>query len=226
MNRNVGYIQRVNVDYLDDLFINQQGLIQAVPAIILEEIPHEHLMIWANDHAVFQIVTCELIEWLKEQIGDKKTLEICAGNGVISRELGIIGVDNRLQEKPYFQKLVTEKYGVSNQLQMTSPPKEIKKYEAIEAIRVFRPEIVVGAFVTGKNTRNEAAKGITGNAYGVDMKELFARVKKYIHFGNKNTHLPNPIYELPHSELAYPWLYSRAFDQSLNRIWIWETRHQ
>lgn len=222
MNRNIGYIQRVNVDYLDALFINQQGLIQAVPAVVLEEIPHEHLMIWANDHAVFQIVTCELIEWLRGQIGAKKALEICAGNGVISRELGIIGVDNRLQEKPYFRKSMDEKYGEGHEFNGTHPPKEIKKYEAIEAIRVFRPEIVVGAFVTAKNTRDEAAKGISGNAYGPDMKELFRRVRIYIHFGNMATHLPNPVYELPHTELSYPWLYSRAFDQSLNRIWIWE----
>lgn len=222
MDRNIGFIQRENVDYLDELFINQQGLIQAVPAIVLQEIPHEHLQIWAADHAIWQIVTCEMIQWLKEEIGDQKALEICVGMGIVSRELGIIGVDSRIQEKPYFRKIMEEKFGKDNGLKTTQPPKEIKKYEAIEAIRVFRPEVVIGSFVTPKGSRADSAKGIMCNQFGPDMQELFARVKKYIHFGNKNTHLPNPIYEMPHTELSLPWLYSRAFDQSLNRIWIWE----
>ena len=223
MNKNIGIINRLNVDYLDELFINQQGLIQAVPAIVLKEIPHEHLMNWANTREVWQIVTCEQIQWLKEQIGDKKAMEICAGNGVVSSELGIIGVDSRIQEKPYFKKIMEEKFGKDNGLQTTHPPKDIKRYEAIEAIRVFRPDIVIGCFVTPKGPRVEASKGIMCNAYGPDMKELFARIEKYIHFGNQNTHFPNPIYELPHTELSFPWLYTRSFDQSLNRVWIWES---
>lgn len=224
MNKHEGTLIREDVDYLDDLLLDERSLYKAVPASLLLRLPHNHLQVWAHDHAIYQFVTIEMIGWLREQIGEAKALEICAGNGVIARTLGITGIDSRVQETAYFQRCLKEKYGPEAEYQqLTRPPKEIKKYEAMEAVRVFRPEIVIGAFVTPKGTREQSAKGIMGNAYGPNMQELLQRVKKCIHFGNRNTHLPNPIYDMPHHELEFPWLVNRSFDQSLNRVWVWES---
>lgn len=204
------------------MLLDERGLYTAVHSAAFQRVPTADLQLWGSAHAVFQFVTIELLDWLKTEIGEAKALEICAGNGVISRSLGIVGVDNRIQQKAYFQRNAIDFYGELHPDNFTAPPREIKNYNANDAVRIFRPEVVVGAFVTPKVTRADNARGIMGNGYGPDMFEMFKRLKKYIHFGNRRTHLPNPIYDLPHLELEYPWLVTRCVDPSLNRVWIWE----
>lgn len=223
MNKNEKILIRTDVEYLRPMLLDERGLYKAVPYETLADIPTNDLQVFANDHAIYQFVTIELLDWLRTEIDGMKALEICAGNGVIARNLGIVGIDSRIQENRRFQKVLQEKYGsAADGFALTRPPREIKRYETLDAIRVFRPDIVVGAFVTPRGTRANSAAGIQCNHYGPDMLEMFKKIKKYIHIGNKNTHQPNPIYDKPHREYAFPWLVSRAFDQSLNRIWVWD----
>lgn len=223
MKLRMGEIEREDVSYLDNLLLDENNLLRPVPTKLLNSIPQNHLLLWGTDHAVWQFPTIELIDWLKVQIGGRKALEICAGNGAIGRALGVTSTDNRSQSRPYVQRNMQAIYGAAIlESATTNPPKDVKKFEAVEAIRIFRPQIVFGCFVTPKGRREDAAKGIMCNAYGPDMKELLSRVPVFIHFGNKATHFENPIYKIPHEEYKFDWLFTKTFDPSLNRVWIWK----
>lgn len=216
-------IYREDVDYLDEILLDESGFMKPVPAALLVTFLLVHLQIWANDHAVFQFATTELIDWLRQEIGVHNALEINAGNGVIGRSLGIVGIDSRIQGTKKFQEKAAEVYQQdAADFAFTMPPKDIKKYEALEAVRVFRPHTVVGAFVTQKAHATDAAHKIPSNIWGVNEEELITRVKKYIHFGNLTVHEKKRIYKYPHKVLEFPWLVTRCIDQSGNRVWIWE----
>src|SRR6266850_1944791 len=98
-----------DVSYLDNILLDQRGLLKSLPHALLRKFPIEHLQAWANANGIFYFVTSEMIEWLKEKIANKKAIEICAGDGCISRSLGIIGIDNRIQESKKFRELLLEK---------------------------------------------------------------------------------------------------------------------
>jgi hypothetical protein len=208
-----------DVSYLDKLLLDINYHVRAVAAADLREIPHDHLMIWATKNGVYQFATTEMIEWLKNEIGDNKAIEIGAGCGVIARSLGIIGTDSYIQHNKKYK----EYYDLIGH-EITRPPKDIKKYESLEAVRVFRPHTVVGAFITQYGTADDDARGIPCAPFGTKEKEMLKKIKKYIHFGNKVTHACKHIYQLPHQELHFDWLFNRALDQSQNRVWIWENK--
>jgi hypothetical protein len=210
------------IDYLDDFLLDDRGLLKVVSAHILHAFPILHLLQWANQRGVFHFITSEMIQWLKAEIGDRKAIEICAGHGTISRALGIIGIDSRVHESKKFRELLKDKYGpAADSWAVTHAPRDIKKYEASEAVRIFRPQVVVGAFVSQKGKDYDSRRGNISFEYGVNEREIVKKVETYIHFGNKSTHAGKFIYDLPHEELSFPWLVNRAFDQSLNRVWIW-----
>lgn len=222
-NNNISAVENRDVSYLDEFLLDEKGLYQAVPADVLKSFLFEDVRLWANQHAVFQLVTTELIDWLREEVGGAKALEICAGNGVISRTLGIVGTDSRIQHEKKFTEIGEQVYGnVFGRMVMTDPPKEIKKYNALQAVQTFRPHTVVGAFVTQWGPPEDRPRGIPSSKFGVKEEEMLRYIKKYIHFGNRDPHALKRIYGLPHKELEFPWLITRCGDQSLNRVWIWE----
>lgn len=207
-----------DVSYLDDLLLDDRKLLKAIPAKDLAPIPHDHLLTWATDHGVYQFVTTELIDFLQNEISGCSSLEICAGHGTIARTLNIVGTDSyhhcRPETKLYYQ-LVGQ--------QITEPPPEIMKFDANAAVDFFKPEVVIGAFVSQHITDEEYFSGkVNGAVTGTKEINFVSKVKKYINIGNANTHRGKKIYALPHKELYFDWLYSKAFDQKLNRVWVWD----
>lgn len=207
-----------NVDYLNDILLDENGRYKSIPFGIMNKIPLTHLHLWAHHNAIYQFVTDEMTEWLKAEIGGEYAIEIGAGNGVISRSLGIIGTDSYIQVD---DKAVRAYYDMLK-VAVTRPPAQIQKYEAYEAVRALKPHTVVGAFITQFGTGADYRQGINCSPYGVKEWMMLPFIKKYILFGNKITHNGKHIFELPHRELQFAWLVSRANDQSLNRVWIWE----
>lgn len=206
-----------DTSYLDKLLLDEKKQLIPIDSSILKYIPHLHLQIFCHKNGIYHIITTELIEFLKNEIGSRRTIEINAGNGCISRTLGITGIDNRMHTR---NKRLKERLLLVNG-SAPNIPKEIKNFEALNAVRLFRPEIVVGAFVTQKSQAHHSAMGIQGSFWGVDETAMLKMVKKYIHFGNKETHRGKFIFSLAHQELSFHWLYNRSRDQSLNRVWIW-----
>lgn len=211
-------LKNEDVSYLHPILVGENGIIRSVPSTVLKNIPGNHLHLFAHNYGIYQYVTDELIEWLKNEIKTDLTIEIGAGKGIISRCIGIVGTDSYLQQ----DNAIVRQYYEALKIPVTSPPKEIMKYEANTAVDVYLPHTVIGAFITQLGTEKQAAQGIQCSPYGVDESKMLSKIKRYIHIGNKFTHKGKHIFKLPHREFSFPWLVSRAFDQSLNRIWVWE----
>ena len=100
--------------------------------------------------------------------------------------------------------------------------KNVEKYEAIDAIRRFKPKIVIGSWVTHKYNYKFHYNG--GFQYGIREDVILDKVDKYIFIGNEYTHEKKLILKdnPPTRTYKFPWLVSRSGKKDKNVIWIWE----
>lgn len=205
------------IDYLDELLL-KDGLPVPVSADELRRVPIEHLQIWGNKRGVYTIPTTELIEWLKEEIGGRKAIEICAGTGVIGRALDIRRTDSYIQTTPEVILL----YQSMSQVPI-HPPKDVYQFEANHATDLFRPKVVVGSYVTQKYVEgDENTKPKTNSSiYGVDEMALLPKIETYITIGNSSTHGDKRIRQFPHKVYQFDWLFTRSTQPELNEIVVW-----
>ena len=63
----VEILKKADVSYLDRLILDG-GLVRPVYAKYLQQIPRDHLRIWCVKNGVYQMPTCELIDWLQQEI--------------------------------------------------------------------------------------------------------------------------------------------------------------
>lgn len=164
-------------------------------------------------HGIYVLPTTELIEWLRTMIVGA-AIEIGAGNGSIARTLGIPITDSRMQESPEI-KFIYQMGGL--------PPivyhNDIEKLDAIEAVKKYEPDTVIGAFITHKFD----PKIGNGNALGVDEIKMLHKIKRrYINIGNKHTHKDKPLLKIPHTEYQFDWLITRSVDQYQNVIFVFD----
>lgn len=190
--------------------------IRPCAAADLEAIELNEVMVWCVQNGVYQVPTLELIDTLRKLIDGRSAVEICAGNGSVGRALGIPTTDSYVQEDPQL-KAYHEAIGQP----ITVPGEDVERLEAMEAVRKYKPEVVLGTFVTHK--WNEGNKD--GSVVGVDEPSIlrFSSVKRYIVVGNTYTHRNKPVLRKQHQEIRGNYLVSRATDQSRNRIFVWDT---
>lgn len=205
-------MQRADVEYLNEKLLDADGLLKPISAEVLKTIKEEHLLQWCVDNAIYQLPTTELIEWLREQIGGRTAIEIGAGKSGIGRALGIPATDSWSQTTPELMAY----YSLFKQ-PIVIPPDYVEKLEAMEAIEKYKPEVVVGCFITQKFLPGDE----DGNVYGPDEPEIIKKCS-YIMVGNTRVHGKKRILKSPHKEYQFPWLRSRAIEQEGNRIWVWD----
>ena len=167
-----------------------------------------------HETATYVVPTEELLDYLDELIGDEKAIEICAGNGYIGSNLDIVMTDSYQQQDDKMSVLM---YDLMRQPRIKYPA-SVLKLEASQAVRRIHPHTVLGCYATHK-WRDDVG---CGNDKGVDFADIYSLVKRIILVGHKETHKYNPLMDLPHKEIELPGLLTRAADQSLNRIFIWE----
>lgn len=210
----------------DRFSLDTEGLRDLLPAILDE---HGQLRVlpaafWAGTTkqerawaclrlGVYSIPTAELVEYLREVIGDRSAIEVGAGNGVLAAALGIPATDNRMQEDPevvadyMIRQQVPVKYG-----------EHVKKCHASRAVRQYKPQVVIGCWVT------QAYKADGVMPVGVDERDVIRNCGQYVLVGNEEVHADKVIWSLPHA-IVYPdWLYSRAMNGSRDFIATWRGR--
>jgi hypothetical protein len=192
------------------------GLIKLLPMAFYEKIPAENLQLWCHKFARYGIPTVELIEWLQEWIGGKTAIEIGAGAGDLAHYLNIIATDNRMQEWPE----IYNTYRFLNQ-PVIKYPKFIQKFDAVEAVKHFKPNVVIACWVTEWIDPTLPPPPAGGNIYGVKEDEILREGCTYILIGNEKIHGAKKIMSLPHKEFTFPFLVSRSIFPKLNRIWVW-----
>lgn len=199
------------------MMLEPNGAIRLMPAAYYDSIDWQSFRIWCHYQARYGIPTIELIDWLKNCIGDRPTIEIGAGSGDLCHHLGIRGVDNHNQTWPD----VALYYAATGQPTIKYAP-WVQNYDALKAVKMFKPSVVVGSWITHWIDPDKPIPPGGGNMYGVKEDEMLKLVDTYIMIGNLEVHKSKPIMALPHEELELPFVKSRAHKPKLDRIFIWE----
>jgi len=190
------------------------GKLTPAPADELRRFNADQLQMFCTAYGIYQIPTIELIDFLRDEIGGEKTVEIGAGNGVIAAALDITATDSYQQARPDIKAHMARLGAV-----VVSYGERVLMQDAARAMKIHKPKVILGCWVTHKWNPKQPERN--GNEWGIDEAAIIRRVRKYIFVGNSQTHAAKPILELPHREINPDWLFSRAEHQSLNRIWIW-----
>ena len=216
--KNATSMQRQDISGLEGLLLTAGGQhLLSVPAKELKPFNQGQISQFCHEHGIYQIITDELIEFLGCEMAGASCVEIGAGNGAVARYLrNTVATDSYAQATPEMQLtyarmgVPTIKYGIN-----------VLKYEALAAVKEFRPEVVLGCWVTHKWESGE-----DGFADGVDevaMMHPDLGVEKYLVVGNKKTHGAKPILKTkgfkPKQFTNLPWLYSRSMSPELNTIY-------
>lgn len=209
-------IDTTGIDYalLDSLLLGKDGHVKCFDAEFYRTINPLHLRAWCVERGRYQMVTRELVDWLREQIGDRKAIEIGAGCGDLGHHLGITMTDSYQQVE---QKEIVAYYKALRQ-EPTKPPATVIKEDGETAVRKRKPDVVIAAWVTEKWREGEAK----GNAFGPRGDYILERCGRYILIGNDNVHGGRPLMKAAHATHRFPWLVSRAADPSKNAIYVWE----
>lgn len=205
-----------DTSYLDKELFDDKKNLKIKDASFYESIPHEHLVVWCHFNGIYGLVTTELIIWLKTQMILNKTIEIGAGNDSIGRELGIPFTDLCIMKNPLVQAM----YLLQGQ-PVTEYPNDIIKMEGSDAIKKYKPDVVIGCWVT-QIYKEEDGPTQASSMFGFDEEFIIKNVKKYIVIGNEKVHGTKRILSESHQTLKFPWLFSRSVYPDDNLIYIWE----
>lgn len=208
--------ENADVSYMDKLLLDPNGLLQVVDANVLSDLPATHLMLWGNKNGVYTFPTTELITWMKDKIAGRTAIEICSGSGVVGRALGITMTDSYIQTTPE----MVAYYTALGQIPIFPAP-DVKKLEANEAVDYYKPEVVVGCYVTQKYVDGDEKIPIGSSLYGIDELAMLPKIKTYINVGNFVTHKDKRIRSLPHKTYQFPWLFTRSGKPEYNEIVVW-----
>lgn len=201
---------RVDISGLESqVMIHDQ--LQVMPYEFYSQYSREQVMTLMFNHGIYVLPTSELIEYLKTRI-EGVAIEIGAGHGAIAMALGIPATDSYMQDDPKIQKI----YQTMGQPTVKYGPM-VERLDFMQAITRYRPQTVIGAFITHKWKPGMQS----GNMLGVDENYILKKVKRYIMVGNLQTHGQKPLLRIKHEQLYYPWIITRSERQDMNRIFIW-----
>lgn len=210
-NANAMPIRNVDISELESQVLDN-GLLKIKPYSFYQSIDSNSIKVLMWKYGIYVLPTQELVDWLKENIVGN-AIEIGAGIGAIGRALNIPITDSRMQEIPEIKFY----YNMSGQPTINYP-NDVEKLTAEEAIEKYKPDTVIGCFITHKF---EAKIG-SGNAMGVQEENILKSVNRYINIGNLHTHKDKPILRNNPAEFNFEWLITRSVISSLNRIWVYD----
>lgn len=178
-----------------------------------EKYSFEDLRAFCHFYGRYGIPTFELINLLVALVGNRSAIEIGAGHGDLGFHFGIPMTDSKMQSKPHIKAF----YQGMGQPSINYPD-DVEELEAIDAIKKYKPKVVIASWVTTYSKNQE----IYGSCpYGVKENEILDLVDTYILIGCHSYHGDKPIMKLPHDEIYEPFILSRVKDQSQNRIYSW-----
>lgn len=175
---------------------------------------HDELMYFGHLNARYGFPTIELAEYIKTIINGRIAIEIGAGSGDLGHYLGIHMTDSKIQEDNNIQNF----YKVMRQ-PLIKYPADVEKIEALEAVKKYKPQVVIGSWVT---TYASDVMSYGSSPYGIKEDKILELVDTYIVIGNLDNHGDKPIRKLPHTEVNEKFIISRAKNPENNRIFIWK----
>jgi len=200
--------------------LDNNGNLKILPAAFYVQLDPIELRVFCHIFARYGLPTIELVEFLKQYIGDKSAIEIGAGCGDLGKALGIPMTDNFCQDWPEIKAL----YETAQQ-PVIQYGQDVIRMEALDAVKHYKPDIVIGQWVTSWVDPNLPPPPGGGSMYGIKEDLLLKECKSYIVIGNRNVHGHKPILKThSHTEIQNRGgaIRSRANDQNENVVYIWE----
>lgn len=198
-------VSLAEVEYLDQ--------VHCAPAAYYQNLPPDHVRAWCSYRGFYGVPTLELILWLNPQLQGKRAIEVGSGGIGLGRFLGVTMTDSYQQVR----NPETILYMLEHGQRPTCPADDVIEEDAETAVRKRKPDVVVASWLTQKWLPGDAE----GNMHGPREEYILERCSTYIHIGNENIHGKKRLLKFPHETDYFPWLVSRAKDQSKNVIYVW-----
>lgn len=194
-----------------------QNSIQVLSAQTYLQYGELSLRYWANQFGIFSIPTLELAEWLQRHCRERSIHEVGCGNAAMAKHLGIYCSDGRSNG---VAQAIAKAVGSSSAV----TPRWVQTKTANQAAQLYKPQIVLAQWVTPGGGNPKDPEDLR-NGYGPDYSDILKHCKELIFIGNDSVHGDSLDRSLPQADetFRYPWLLSRARDQSQNFIKIWRT---
>lgn len=192
---------------------------RVVASAVYDGLSHADVQFWCHRHAFYGLPTDELVGWLRERIGKRTAIEIGAGNGALGRALGIPTTDSFVQQD---NPEVVALYRMTEQ-PLIQYGADVEKLEAVDAVRKYRPQVVIGSWITEYVSPLEDPGPGGGSIYGVRENEILDHegVEAYILVGNLSVHGKKRIRSRRHEVVHAPWIRSRSSRPDQNCIIVW-----
>lgn len=206
-----------NIRDLAPEVLGPDGRMRVLPAEFWASTTQEERALFGNRQGIYSFPTVELVEYLRGLIGGRSAIEVGAGHGVVAEALGIPGTDSYQHAKDPYRAWLR----LHGQPPVRYGP-DVVEMHASRAVRVYKPQVVVGCWVTHKYDRSRHAAG--GNEAGFDEEDLLRNCATYIVVGNEQVHAGKKIWERPHTIEYPPFLYSRAVNGTREFVAVWPGR--
>lgn len=191
--------------------LDAAGRIRVLPAAYWESTTVQERALFGLCTGSYSYPTLELVERLREIVAGRPAIEIGAGHGVLAEALGIPGTDSYQQRAPKYRAL----YEAIGQAIVPYGPAVVEMH-ADHAIRHYKPEVVIGCWVTHKYDPKEHQRG--GNEAGIDELDILRHCAAYVVVGHDQVHRHKPIWGQKHTIEFPPYVYSRAFTRGRDFI--------
>jgi hypothetical protein len=194
--------------------LDEHGRLRVMPAAFWADTTADERSAFGNRHGLYSFPTVELVAHLQHLIAGRSAIEIAAGHGVLAQALGIPGTDSRQQDKQPWRGIL-----VGSGVTPVPYGPDVIECHASRAVRRFKPQVVIGCFVTHRYERDRHEAG--GNEEGVDERDVLANCETYILVGNENVHRNSVLWSRPHDIEYPPFVYSRAREGGREFIAVW-----
>ena len=193
-----------------------RGVPRIMPADFYRSMSVDERALLGARNAMYSFPTVELVQWIKDEIGERSAIEIGAGHGALAAALDIRATDNCMQAEP----AIAASYLASGQKPIIYG-ENVERLSAKDAVAIFKPQVVVACWVTHLFREDRRAAG--GNVFGVGVDEeaLIDACETYIFIGNEQVHRNKSIWDRPHRIIYPEWLYSRAHNGTKEFIAVW-----
>lgn len=194
--------------------LDADGRLKVLPAAFWAATTREERALFGHTYGLYSFPTVELVEHLKEIIGDRKAIEIGAGHGVLAEALDIPATDSYQQRLPKYRAI----YELAKQPLVPYGP-NVKAYDAKQAVKKYRPDVVIGCWITEKYSKQRPWAG--GNEAGIDEGALVDAVDTFVLVGNQKVHCDKLIWNRPHKIEYPPYVFSRAHNGTPDFVAVW-----
>jgi hypothetical protein len=183
--------------------LGADGRLRVLPAAFWASTSALERAAFGMQTGLYSFPTLELVAYLRELIAGRAAIEIGAGHGVLAEALGIPGTDSYQQRLPRYRAV----YEHIGQPIVPYGPR-VQRMPASQAIRHYRPAVVIGCWVTHKYDPSQHERG--GNEAGIDEADVLQHCTVYVFVGHERVHKDKPIWRCRHSIEFPAFVYSRA----------------